>query len=229
MRVLVIDDDPPMRDLLLATIAARGHEVVGVGDGEAAWAAIAGDPRPLVVLDWLMPVLDGHALCRRIRASPVTTNTFVLMVTVRDGSEDLVTALDAGADDYLQKPFTPMQLTTRLQIAERRIAVDVARRRSEADLAHAQWLAGIGQMALAVQHEINNPLAALLGSAALLSDGQVPIEDAPPIVETIVNQARRIGDVVRQLAALDDPRTVDYLKGRPMIDLAPARGRGQSE
>jgi DNA-binding response OmpR family regulator len=225
MRVLIVDDDPPMRDLLVAAVVARGHEVATVADGAAAWIAMVEAPPALVLLDWLMPALDGHALLGRIRGSSATRNAFVLMVTVRDAADDLAMALDAGADDYLQKPFTLKQLSTRLTIAERRIAQDDARRHAQAELARAQWLAGIGQTALAVQHEINNPLAALLGSAALLTSGRVSGDESAVFLRTIMDEAMRIAQVVRRLAELDSPRTVDYVSGRQMLDL---RGPGET-
>jgi sigma-B regulation protein RsbU (phosphoserine phosphatase) len=106
MRVLVADDSATTRRLIEIAVESRGHELLSTEDGAAAWAAFEVDHPPLVILDWQMPGLDGLEVCRRIRASPFSRDTFVLMVTGRSEGDDVVSALDAGADDYLFKPFT---------------------------------------------------------------------------------------------------------------------------
>ena len=171
MKVLVADDDDAMRLLIEAVLATAGHEVVSAPDGDAAWAAFERERPPLMLLDWHMPKCSGIELCERVREGPAARATFIIMITARGATDDLQRLLDAGADDYLSKPFSPEALMTRLVIAERRLTADRARREAEEALARAQWLAGIGETALALQHEINNPLAALLGNAALLTAG----------------------------------------------------------
>jgi signal transduction histidine kinase len=128
--------------------------------------------------------------------------------------------LDAGADDYLPKPVTPEGLATRVIIGERRMAADRARRAAEDALRRAQWVAGIAETAIAVQHEINNPLTALLGHVALLESGVVPTGEERESIRTIADQATRIAGVVRRLATLRDPRSVEYLEGTRMLDLS---------
>jgi DNA-binding response OmpR family regulator len=172
-----------------------------------------------VLLDWQMPRLDGLELTRRIRGTTTGDRVFVLVVTARDAADDLNSVLDAGADDYLSKPVTPEQLRARLTIAERRMAIDEARRRAEEALARAQWLAGIGQTSLALQHEINNPLAALLAHTELLRDASGLQGPDREQLEVIARQARRIADVVARLRQLQAPKAVEYVKGSKMLDL----------
>lgn len=121
MRVLLADDSAVTRRLFEAVITACGHDVAVVEDGCAAWQAFERDPASLVVLDWLMPGLDGPEVCRRIRSSPASGATFVLLVTGRDSSDDLAFAIAAGADDVIAKPVTPETLRTRLAVIERRM------------------------------------------------------------------------------------------------------------
>jgi DNA-binding response OmpR family regulator len=221
MKVLLADDDEFMRLLAEEVLRQGGHEVVAVGDGEQAWAAYEHDQPPLVLLDWQMPGLDGVEVCRRIREADPDRQTFVLVITARDASDALATVLDAGADDYLSKPVAPEGLQARLAIAERRIAQLAAQREAEAKLAQARWLAGIGETTLALQHEINNPLAALLGNASLLEAGLCEgEEERRQCVAAIVEQAKRIGAVVKRLQALRDPQSVEYLRGGRMLDLS---------
>jgi DNA-binding response OmpR family regulator len=220
MRVLFADDDVIARTLLAAVLARLGHEGSPAEDGQSAWEMFQAAPAPLVILDVNMPVLDGLEVCRRIRAHEAGGETFVLVVTARDGRDDLVAVLDAGADEYVTKPSSPENLRARLEIAERRIAHDTARRAAEAQLARARWLAGIGEATIALEHEINNPLSALLGHAELLLMDRGLSPDQQVQLQIIREQAARIADVVRRLAKLKNPRSVEYSSGARMIDLS---------
>jgi DNA-binding response OmpR family regulator len=220
VKLLVVDDDELMRYLLETVGVAGGHEVVSAENGLAALEAYAEHRPDLVVLDWEMPEMDGLEACRRIRISEGGKDVFILIVTARDSHDDLASVLDAGADDYVSKPATMEHLRARFVIAERRILLDRARRAAEQALARARWLAGIGETTLALEHEINNPLAALLGHAALLEmGGGTPTEEREHI-GVVVEQARRIGTVVKRLAALKEPTSVEYLRGSRMLDLS---------
>jgi two-component system response regulator MprA len=118
-RVLVVDDDPPLRRMLARTLVAEGYAVTTAGDGGAALAQIASaSPPDLVVLDVTMPGLDGLAVARRLRAKGVAVP--ILMLTARDAVADRVSGLEAGADDYLVKPFAVEELIARLRALARR-------------------------------------------------------------------------------------------------------------
>jgi len=221
MRVVLADDDPVLQRLLRTALERRGHDVVVASDGDAAWRAIQQDPPPLAVLDWNMPVVDGLEVCRRARAGDSTRDTFLLVVTGRDAPEDVQAALEAGADDYMMKPLDPAGLMARLAIAERRIALDAERRDAVAQLARAQWLAGIGETAIAVQHEVNNPLTALMIEAQALAQLGGANAELRALGESIQQQSARIATIVRRLGQLQDPRSVEYLRGGSrMIDLS---------
>jgi DNA-binding response OmpR family regulator len=222
VNVLLADDDPTMRLLLGELLKQCGHQVLkACVDGQEAWEAWFAAPAPLMILDWQMPHLDGLQVCRKVRADPRGEATFILMVTSRDRTEDLTEVLDAGADDYMSKPVTPDNLQARLRIAERRIASAAARRRAEEELQRARYLAGIGETSLALQHEINNPLAALLSHASLIAEGMVEPDEMPGALSTIVEQARRIAEVVKRLRQLENPKSVEYLGKSRMIDINP--------
>jgi two-component system, NtrC family, sensor kinase len=225
MRVLFADDDVIARTLLAAVLTHLGHEGRAASDGARAWELFQEAPVPLVILDINMPVLDGLEVCRRIRAHEAGRETFVLVVTARDGRDDLTAVLDAGADEYVTKPSSPENLRARLEIASRRIVQDRARRAAEAELARARWLAGIGETTIALEHEINNPLSALLGHAELLLMETGLTEDQREQLEVIREQAARIADVVRRLARLKNPQSVEYLAGARMIDLSKGTGK----
>ncbi|MEP7001754.1 MAG: response regulator [bacterium] len=225
MRVLFADDDPIARSLLAAVLADLDHDVTVADNGALAWDAFQAAPSPLVVLDISMPGIDGLEVCRRIRSHPAGRETFVLILTARDRRDDLASVLEAGADDYVTKPSSPENLRARLAIAQRRIAQDIARRNAEAELAKSRWLAGIGETTIALEHEINNPLSALLGHAELLlMDGGLR-DDQLEQLRVIQEQAARIAQVVRRLAKLKNPQSVEYLGGSLMLDLSQRTGR----
>jgi two-component system response regulator MprA len=122
MRILVVDDEPAVRSSLERALALEGYEVTLADGGRAALDALADDPPDAVVLDVLMPAPDGREVCRRLRASG--DRTPVLMLTARDRVADRVDGLDAGADDYLVKPFALEELAARLRALLRRNGVE---------------------------------------------------------------------------------------------------------
>jgi two-component system response regulator MprA len=116
--VLVVDDDLSIRRMLARTLAAEGFAVDAVGDGGSALAAIERRMPDVVVLDVMMPGLDGLAVCRRLRAAGLDVP--ILLLTARDGVAERVAGLDAGADDYVAKPVAPEELAARLRALLRR-------------------------------------------------------------------------------------------------------------
>ena len=115
MRILIADDDSVSRQLLRATLERLGHEVVAVADGSAAIEALLAPDAPrLAILDWMMPGMNGLEVCRAIRER-AAAYVYVVLLTARDAPEDLVTGLDAGADDFLTKPFEANELRARLR------------------------------------------------------------------------------------------------------------------
>jgi two-component system, OmpR family, response regulator MprA len=117
-RVLVVDDDPPLRRMLERTLRAEGYAVTLAGDGGGALAEVERTAPDVIVLDVAMPLLDGLSVCRRLRTKGLATP--ILMLTARDTVEDRVAGLEAGADDYLVKPFAVPELVARLRALTRR-------------------------------------------------------------------------------------------------------------
>lgn len=123
MKVLVADDDALIRRLLLALLNKLGHEVEQVEDGHAAWKALdVPIPPSLAIMDWVMPGMNGVDVCRKLRANPGKLRPYVLLLSAKADKQDIISGLDAGADDYLVKPFDPMSLLARLRVAQRIIS-----------------------------------------------------------------------------------------------------------
>jgi diguanylate cyclase (GGDEF)-like protein/PAS domain S-box-containing protein len=131
MKVLLVEDDPLTRRLLETVIRSCGYEVTACADAETAWEIYQQEAHLLVVLDWMLPGIDGLQLCRRMRSLPQGNWSVILIITVRDQVEDLREVLEAGADDYLSKPVDVRLLKVRLAIAERRIHDLLERKRAE--------------------------------------------------------------------------------------------------
>jgi two-component system, OmpR family, response regulator MprA len=126
MRILVVDDEPAVREAVERALRLEGHDVLLAGDGVEALAALDVRPPDAVVLDVLMPRVDGLELCRRLRGRG--DRTPVLMLTARDAVSDRVAGLDAGADDYLVKPFALEELLARVRALLRRAVPEADQR-----------------------------------------------------------------------------------------------------
>jgi two-component system, OmpR family, response regulator MprA len=122
MRILVVDDEPAVRTSLERALSLEGYDVALAADGAAALDRLAAAPPDAVILDVSMPGLDGLEVCRRMRQAG--DRTPVLMLTARDAVDDRVEGLDAGADDYLVKPFALRELRARLRALLRRVDRD---------------------------------------------------------------------------------------------------------
>jgi phosphoserine phosphatase RsbU/P len=119
MRVLVADDEPMGALMLSRSLERWGLEVVVAQDGEEAWRIIQDGGVAMAILDWMMPGADGPELCRRIRKDERHAHMHLILLTARNSRADVVAGLDAGADDYLIKPFDPEELRARVHVGIR--------------------------------------------------------------------------------------------------------------
>lgn len=121
-RILVVDDEARIREVVQYALAREGHQVESVPDGEKALARLGRSGIDLVILDVLMPELDGLSVCRRMRADPALANVPVIFLSSRGEEADKVNGLELGGDDYLAKPFSPRELASRVKAVLRRAA-----------------------------------------------------------------------------------------------------------
>src|ERR1700730_5748514 len=120
MRILAAEDNPVFQSVLRGMLTKWGYEVVLACDGNQALSALQVEcPPRLAILDWMMPGLDGVEVCRRLRAANREPYIYVLLLTARTDSQDLVEGMEAGADDYLTKPFNATELRARLRAGRR--------------------------------------------------------------------------------------------------------------
>ncbi len=121
-RILVVDDEPAIRQMLDFALTSNGFECRGAGDAEEAQVAIASERPDLVLLDWMLPGVSGLDLARRLRRDPKTNRVPIIMLTARGEEPDRVSGLDVGADDYVTKPFSTRELLARIRAVLRRAA-----------------------------------------------------------------------------------------------------------
>jgi diguanylate cyclase (GGDEF)-like protein len=122
MRILIADDDRTSRAALAAVLRKMGHEVVETADGPEALNQMSRPDAPLLaVLDWMMPGMDGIELVRKIRDMRSALPPYLILLTSRRATSDIITGLDAGANDYLSKPFNPGELSARVRVGSRMI------------------------------------------------------------------------------------------------------------
>lgn len=117
--ILIVDDDPGVRHLLKEGLSAWDYQVMEAQDGLEAWEILKETPVTLVISDWMMPGMDGVELCRRIRAHPFPSYVYVVLLTAKSQKDDLLQGMEAGADDFMGKPFVMAELKAKLAAAKR--------------------------------------------------------------------------------------------------------------
>jgi len=148
MRILVAEDDAFSRKALSGVLQRLGYDVLAVENGDEAWSAFCGPDYPRIgILDWMMPGLTGIELCRRVRTMPEIQSIYLILLTSRSGTEDIVEGLEAGANDGITKPFDENELLARVRVGERVLDLEQQLHNRVAELeaaaAHIKCLQGI--------------------------------------------------------------------------------------
>ena len=211
MKILLAEDDFTSRTMLHAVLTKWGYEVTVTPDGEAALAAmqVVGAPQ-LAVLDWMMPGLDGLSLCRKLRTQERPEPLYLILLTSKDERGDIVQGLEAGADDYISKPFDNEELRARLNVGRRMITL-------QNELREKEKFQGVLEMAGAVCHELNQPLQSVSGFSELLL---MDIETSDPNhkrLKNIMMGIERIGDLTRKIMKITRYRSKNYMNGKSRI------------
>ena len=194
-RILIAEDDLASAAVLRTMLQRAGYAVSVVTDGDAALRALEEEgPPDILLLDWMLPGVSGLEICHRVRERWDALSLPVLMVTAKTDAESIYAAFDAGASDYVAKPFRGAELRARIA-AHLRIQGLVAERQSlDEHLREREKLSSLGLLASGVAHDLNNPLAAISGYAQLLLRGE--------------DDEERMGDLRRILAEVERCRGI---------------------
>lgn len=137
MDILIAEDDLISRRTLEVLLQRWGHHVLVTNDGQAAYESLnRDDAPPLAILDWMMPHIDGLTICRRLRDNPAKRSTYIILLTARGDTKDIVAGLESGADDYITKPFDRDELQARVNVGVRIVTLQqsLAERVAELEL-----------------------------------------------------------------------------------------------
>ncbi len=190
-KILIADDEPVMRKILQSTLEKNGYRVVTAEDGLGAWDILKNDPElHLAVLDWEMPGMNGVEICRKLQELPKTSLIYVILLTAKEGTDNLTTALEAGAKDYITKPFKKGELLARLKVGEELINL-------QSQLTLAQKMESIGQLASGIAHEINTPVQ-------YVGDNIQFLQESFQDVNKIMLKCKQLVDVCRDNPAYTD-------------------------
>jgi signal transduction histidine kinase len=213
MKILIADDDSVSRHFLQYYLEKWGYAVTAAQDGAEAWRLFEAGVFPMVITDWMMPELDGAEFIRRIRACQRPGYVYAILLSARSQKEDRVEGMEAGADDFLTKPFDRDELRVRLRAGERIIRLEHHLREAQSALIQNEQLASVGRLAAGVAHEINNPIAYVMNNIAVLRrDVRCALKmlDIYGEGRDALNQAQP--DLAEALERLEEESDVAYVK-----------------
>jgi CheY-like chemotaxis protein len=195
--ILIVDDLAANRLTLVELLAADGFEIIEAADGVQALELAAAVPPDLVLLDVMMPGMDGYEVCRRLRADARLAEIPVVLVTALDDQTARLTGIEAGADDFITKPFNRVELRARVRTITR---LNRYRRLTEtqAQLLHSQRLENVGMLAAGIAHDINNALLPIILSGPVMRT-YVSDPGGQRLLSIVENCAERGSGLVRQL------------------------------
>ena len=221
MKILIADDDEAIRSVLEVTLVRWGHEVVACADGVQAWEALQREDAPkLAILDWMMPGMEGVEVCRRVRKLPRSKQIYILLLTSKGDREDTVAGLEAGADDYITKPFDRQELHARVQVGQRILEL-------QEQLLEGERVKVLAAASVAAAHHINQPLTVIVGMVDLLSKMTAADDLRRPYIESVGEAGERISEIVKQMVAVRQYVTTPYLRGIDMVDFDAASQEGE--
>jgi two-component system, sensor histidine kinase and response regulator len=191
-KILIVDDNPDNVELLRRRLNSQGYDTAAAFDGEEALQAIPRESPDLLILDVMMPKMDGYEVLRRLKQDEEYRNLPVILLTAKKEIPDKLKGLDIGADDYITKPFNPQELVARVRSL-------LTLREEQERKSQDERLTALDQMVEGVAHEIRNPVTAIGGFARRLYDRLPDGSQEKHYAEVIVNESKRLEQMVKQI------------------------------
>jgi len=226
-RLAVVEDNPELLAYLTQELG-RWYRVTPYLESMEAVQAITAEPPDLIVSDIMMPGLDGIALARKVRGEPRTAEVPVILLSAREEVESKIAGFEAGADDYVHKPFDLQELRARIELHLRlrtqaqklREALEQLKK-AEASLVQSEKMVALGRMIAGVAHELNNPIHFLRGNLALLRRHMSTVGSALPLLADIDESVERLTAVTRQLLLFGRKQSGDVNAAVKLADVVP--------
>jgi sigma-B regulation protein RsbU (phosphoserine phosphatase) len=213
MKILIAEDDAVSRRLLERKLVMWGYEVITCQNGIEAWQWLQRDDSPsLAILNWMMPGMDGVQICRQVRDLKRKSYIYIILLTARDQKEDIVEGIEAGADDYVTKPFNPHELNVRVRAGRRVLEM-------QAELLQREKLRVVVEMAGATCHEFNQPMQVISGYAELLMKEVPPSSPVHGKIEKIKEATEVMAQITGKLQQITRYETREYYDGMRIIDI----------
>ena len=215
-KVLIVEDDKNYAEILKRVIMKNGYEINLAYDGKEGLELSTKWKPDVIIVDWMMPGMSGIELISKLREHPELRFSYIIMLTARVETEDKITGLEAGADDFITKPVDFGELIARIRVGFRT-------KKLQSEIAELQHESALLEMARTLGHEINNPLNIIYLALELINRAfKEDNPDKEKIIENLnrIHQAsERIKEIVNKLISLRKPAFKEYVNGKRMLDL----------
>jgi len=225
-KILVVDDDPDARAVVSSSISMLDFVVSEAESGEEALRICQESLPDLVVLDLMMPGMDGNEVCKELRAMEGGELIPIIMLTALDNIKDKVHSLEGGADDYVTKPFNYQELMARIKslIRVRELnlslqAKNVELERMQEQLIEQERQLLVGQLAGTAAHQLGQPISAIMLNCHLLEREDKDDEKYQRALDAIKKDIHRMADLVEKLKSADPSKTESYFEGTDILDI----------
>lgn len=225
-RVLVVDDDEDTRSIVSGAVSMIGFDASVASDGLIALSQCEEELPDIVILDVMMPGMDGNEVCRKIREMPEGEMVAIMMLTARDATRDKIDSLHGGADDYLTKPFDYQELQARMRALwrVRRLNLRLIEKNQELERMQAQLIEkerqlAVGQLAGTAAHQLGQPLTAIILNVHLLKTLDPSDEKFRAALEAISSDAKKMSSLIEKLKTADAAKTSKYSEETRILDI----------
>ena len=214
-KILIVEDEKDTRYLLTKLLTVNNFEVVAAENGEEALSALEKFTPAVIVADWMMPVMDGLKLCKKLKGDENFKLIYFIILTARATLGDRITGLDVGADDFLVKPVENQELLARIRTGIRINNLQL-------ELKNIEQSKALIAMACTLGHKINNPLSSLLISVKNIEDELIKLKktDLNEDLKIINLSVEKISILVKDLINLQNPEMIDYTSENKMLKLS---------